>query len=200
MDSKKLDELDKFYEYKKELYELNIYLDNINNNINDLITNSILLKELSSDIINKYDVDIILNTIDIRDTIKTFIRENIKTVSIYTNQNYLIIKYIINDQQYKFEINIINSNMLIVYKNNDIYKQYNMYDEFGPLSVISIKTECIIDRYVTLFFKNMDIKFGMILIGYYYFIKHVIDNIDRSEITHMYVHNDIDYLKMLFCL
>ena len=170
------------------------------NNILDIIKSLKIdtknLVHIKRDLIGKiydniftYDIKYILSFLNIKESIKKIFSEEIKHLNIYTKKNnndkygIFTIKYIHNSKSL-YEFNIVVSNdklypLLMIKKDNIQYTKYNIIKEFKSYNFKQINDGSLYN-YISLFIKEDELKFGIILVGYF-FINHYLSNHKNLE-------------------
>lgn len=120
-----------------------------------------------------YLIQEILDLIQIRPETKILFADKITNLVIFKKQetDEFQIKYIYENNTYEFIVGL--SGDIVINKKGAKLFSYELVREFRPLSFDHVCDSLVIENYINLFIKNDAIKFGMILLAYYYLIEYL---------------------------
>ena len=159
--------------------------------VNELYGVKNILKDEFYYLLTSYDVNTIVDLLDICDETKKDITENIEEVQIYTEWKIdcgiLNIKYCYKANNYHY---VVNNRMIdidyniVIFKNSERHKTYDIVKEFIGLNYNYLENEKFLDNYVKLFVKDNPLKLGMIILAYYYLIEFSdLDEVDPDVLS-----------------
>jgi hypothetical protein len=169
-----------------------------------LIINTFKLKEKMNNNLFEYNVDHVLDLLEISETVRLIISAGTKKVNIYLSggvlSNDFVIIYNYNGNQFEFRTKTDTTGMTTnVFKNNSLVDEYNLHREFIAFNFEKLRFPKFLENYVELVIKQKkEQRMGLLLLAYYYLIKYL-QYIDKSVDTYLImIKPETIKLKMMF--